>query len=210
MKVAVIGAAGRTGRHVVEQALARGDEVIAIARTPENLGLRHPRLVLGRADVRHREQLAAAIDGADALISALGTGGFRKQTDAYSRGAANELEVMRSRGIRALAVISAAPAGPRTEQAFYERRVAMPILELFLSPVYADMRRMEETLRESKANWVALRPPRLVDKPATGRYRLDTKPLAKGRSITYPDLANALLDSLERADLHGHAAYVAN
>jgi tRNA (Thr-GGU) A37 N-methylase len=35
MRVAVIGAAGRTGRHVVEQALARGDEVIAIAKAPE-------------------------------------------------------------------------------------------------------------------------------------------------------------------------------
>ena len=49
-----------------------------------------------------------------------------------------------------------------------------------------------------------------LGKPATGDYRVDTKPLPKGRSITYQDLATALLDSLSRDDLYGHAAYVAN
>jgi hypothetical protein len=117
---------------------------------------------------------------------------------------------MRTHGVDKLAVISAAPAGPRTEQPFLQRRVAMPLLELFIGPVYADMRRMEAILGESAANWVALRPPRLVDKPATGAYRMDTKPVAKGRTITYQDLATALLDSLTHDDLNGHAAYVAN
>jgi putative NADH-flavin reductase len=210
MKIAVIGAAGRTGAHVVGQALARGDGVIAIARTPEKIGLRHDRLTLTRADVRQRDQLAAAIDGADALISALGTGGSRGPTDVYSLGASNELDVMRTRGIDKLAVISAAPAGPRAEQPFLQRRLAMPLLELFLGPIYADMRRMETILGASRTHWVALRPPRLVDSPATGTYRVDTKPLTKGRTITYQDLATALLDSLTRNDLYGHAAYVAN
>ena len=117
---------------------------------------------------------------------------------------------MRTHGIDKLAVISAAPAGPRTEQPFLQRRMAMPLLELFIGPVCADMRQMEAILGESAANWLALRPPRLVDKPATGAYRMDTKPLAKGRTITYQDLATALLDSLARDDLYGHAAYVVN
>jgi putative NADH-flavin reductase len=187
-----------------------GDEVIAIARAPEKVGLRHDRLTLARADVRDRDELAAAIDGADALISALGTGSSRGPTDVYSLGVSNELDVMRTHGIDKLAVISAAPAGPRTEQPFLQRRMAMPLLELFIGPVCADMRQMEAILGESAANWLALRPPRLVDKPATGAYRMDTKPLAKGSTITYQDLATALLDSLARVDLYGHAAYVVN
>jgi hypothetical protein len=117
---------------------------------------------------------------------------------------------MRTRGISKLAVISAAPAGPRAEQAFLVQRIAMPLLDLFFGAIYADMRRMEAILNESDADWIALRPPRLVDKPATGAYRLDTQPLPKARTLTYPDLATALLDSLDREDLYGHSAYVAN
>jgi putative NADH-flavin reductase len=210
MRVAVIGAAGRTGRHVVEQALARGDEAIAVVRDPQKLGVQDPGLRVVASDVRDRTRVVEALRGADAVVSALGTGSSRAATDVYSVGVENELAAMRVNGIERLAVISAAPVGPRDEQAFLDRRIAMPLLERFFGALYADMRRMESVLAASQLNWVALRPPRLVAKPAQGTYRLDTKPLAKARTLTYADLATALLDSLSRDDLVRRAAYVAN
>ena len=73
------------------------------------------------------------------------------------------------------------------------------------------MRRMEAILKETTdVDWISLRPPRLANKRPKGTYRIDTRPLAKARAITYGDLAGALLDSLTRKDLYQHAAYVAN
>ena len=73
------------------------------------------------------------------------------------------------------------------------------------------MRRMEAILQETTdVDWISLRPPRLANKRPKGAYRIDTRPLAKARAITYGDLAGALLDSLTREDLYQHAAYVAN
>ncbi len=73
------------------------------------------------------------------------------------------------------------------------------------------MRRMETLLRGSGADWVCLRPPRLVSKKAAGRYRIDaSRPLPKARGITYADLATALLDSLTRPDLYRRTAYIAS
>jgi putative NADH-flavin reductase len=211
-RIAVIGAAGRTGQHVVAQALARGHEVVAIARTPQHVRVKHDALALRPADVRDLDAVTGAIEGTDAVISALGTNDSRTMTDVYSRGAANEAVAMHEHGIRRLAVISAAPAGPRAEQPLLERRVAMPLLERFFGGIYADMRRMEALLTETcdDLDWVALRPPRLVAKPATGDYRIDTRPLTKARTLTHGDLASALLDSINRPDLHHRAAYVAN
>jgi uncharacterized protein YbjT (DUF2867 family) len=37
MKIVVLGATGRTGRLVVEQALMRGDEVVAYVRNPHGI-----------------------------------------------------------------------------------------------------------------------------------------------------------------------------
>jgi putative NADH-flavin reductase len=211
-RIAVIGATGRTGRHVVEQALARGHEVMAIARTPENVGVTHDGLALQSADVRDLDAMTGAIGGAEAVVSALGTGSSRAATDVYSLGVANEMAAMHSHGIRRLAVISASPAGPRAEQPLLERRLAMPLLERFFGGLYADMRRMEAVLADAHdgLDWVALRPPRLVSKPATGDYRIDTRPLPRARTLTYGDLATALLDCIDRTDLHHSAAYVAN
>ena len=210
MKIAVIGATGRTGLQVTEQALARGDDVIALARHPDPLR-RPPGLAIVPPDVLDRAALDQALAGADAVVSALGIGASRQPTVVYSDGTANILHAMGAHGITKLAVISAVPAGSRAELPFLQRRVMIPVLELFFGATYDDMRRMELLLRGSDLDWVCLRPPRLVSKKPVGRYRLDAvRPLPKARSITYADLATALLDSLTRPDLYRRATSVAN
>ena len=211
MKIAVIAANGRTGRLVVRDALARGHQVVAVARTnqlsePNNGNLTHM-----RADVRDADALKQALAGANAVISALGVGRSRSPSDVYSTGVSNTLAAMKSNGAAKLVVISALPAGPWAEQPGLRRRIALPLLQRIFGATYDDMRRMEAILQETTwIDWISLRPPRLVKKPSKGAYRIDTRPLPKGRAITYGDLATALLDSLTRQDLYQHAAYVAN
>lgn len=211
MRVAVIGANGRTGAQVVDQALARRHEVTALARRPRLIESRGARLTTGAADVLDLHTLEEQLAGVDAIVSALGVGTSRAPTTLYSEGITNVLRAMGTHGVTRLAVVSAAPVGPRAEQPLLERRIAMPVLERLFSATYADMRRMEEVLGGSDVDWISLRPPRLVAKPATGSYRIGADgPLRKARSLTYADLAAALLDSLERRDLYRRPAFVAN
>lgn len=211
MRIVVIGATGRTGLRVVEQALNRGHHVTALARRPDRICLRDERLVTAAGDALDRAAVVDRLAGSDAVISTLGVGTSRAPTVLYSQGIANVLDAMHVHAIRKLTVISAAPVGPRAEQPFLERRVALPILERLFGATYDDMRRMETLLRSSDVDWVSLRPPRLVDKNATGHYRVDAeRPLEKSRSLTYGDLATALIDSLDREDLYRQTAFVAN
>ena len=87
--------------------------------------------------------------------------------------------------------------------------MAIPVLQRLFGATYDDMRRMEALLRGSDLDWICLRPPRLVTKKATGRYRIDAS-RPRTASITCADLATALLDSLTNPDLYRHIAYVAN
>jgi putative NADH-flavin reductase len=211
MKIVVIGANGRTGRIVVKDALAGGHEVVAVARANEVSEPDDEHLTKVRADVHDADALKRALRGADAVISAVGVGSSRAPTDVYSTGVRNTLAAMESNGVAQLAVISALPAGPWADQPMLQRRIVLPLLQRFFGASYDDMRRMEEVLEATtEVDWIALRPPRLVDKPPKGTYRIDTRPLPKGQAITYGDLATALLDSLARKDLYRHAAYVAN
>jgi putative NADH-flavin reductase len=211
MKIVVIGANGRTGRIVVKDALAGGHEVVAVARANEVSEPDDEHLTKVRADVHDADALKRALRGADAVISAVGVGSSRAPTDVYSTGVRNTLAAMESNGVAQLAVISALPAGPWADQPMLQRRIVLPLLQRFFGASYDDMRRMEEVLEApTEVDWIALRPPRLVDKPPEGTYRIDTRPLPKAQAITYGDLATALLDSLARMDLYRHAAYVAN
>jgi uncharacterized protein YbjT (DUF2867 family) len=46
VRVTVLGGTGRIGRHVVEQVLAAGHEVVALVRTPGKLKVQHPNLTV--------------------------------------------------------------------------------------------------------------------------------------------------------------------
>jgi uncharacterized protein len=73
MRVAVLGASGATGRLLVEGALGRGHEVVALVRTPATAGLPpDTRLTLATVDVRDPTSLAEALVGVDVLVSGLG------------------------------------------------------------------------------------------------------------------------------------------
>ena len=71
MKLTIVAATGGIGRHLVEQAVAGGHDVTAVARRPRELpgGVRTVAVDLTRPDMR---TLAAAVRGADAVLSALG------------------------------------------------------------------------------------------------------------------------------------------
>lgn len=206
MRIAVVGAAGKSGRLVTAEALTRGHEVVALARRPDAVTSGNERLTIKAADVLDQNSLDGVFDGVDAVISTLGVGTSKEPTEVYSKGIAN---VIATAPPVPIAVISASPAGPPSDHPVFRRRVLVPILWRFVAGAsYADMRRMEAILAESNAAWISLRPPYLVDKPGRGSYRLHPKP--SGNSIRYADLATALIDVLAKPELYRSALYVSN
>ena len=75
MNLTVLGAAGAAGVQLVEQALAAGHQVTALARSAENLTLTNPNLHVVQGDATDRAVVSQAMKGADAVISVLGARG---------------------------------------------------------------------------------------------------------------------------------------
>ena len=70
MKILILGAKGRFGRHSVEAALAQNHEVIALARTWDD-ATTIPGLARATGDAHDPEAIAAAGTGADVVLNAL-------------------------------------------------------------------------------------------------------------------------------------------
>ncbi|BFV57725.1 hypothetical protein KCMC57_up28290 [Kitasatospora sp. CMC57] len=72
MKLTILAPTGATGRHLLTQALAAGHQVTAVVRNPAKLA--DPSVRTVTADLSHPdpEALAAAVEEADAVLSALG------------------------------------------------------------------------------------------------------------------------------------------
>lgn len=212
MLLAVFGATGGTGTQVVRQALGRGHRVVALVRRPEALRTeRHARLRVVRGDVLVPDDVGGVVDGADAVVSALGIGYRRHATTVYSEGTDNILSAMEKTGVRRLLVVSTSSLRlpDRTRRA--EWLVTRWLLHPMLKRPYADMALMEGRVRRSSADWTLVRAARLTNRPASGRYRTALhSPLPGCWSISRADLAGCLLDLLNDEISYGGVVEIAH
>lgn len=210
MKIVVFGSTGGTGAQVVEQALAAGHDVVAVARRPDALTTRHENLTVLQGDVLDPATLAGRLDGSEAVLSALGSHSGREPTTVYSQGMRNIRAAMGAAGVRRVVAISAVPVSAPSEKSFVDRYLAHPLLGLFFRGSYDDLRRMEADLQgATDVDWTVLRPPRLVDGPPTGTYRIAAgQQIAGARDIRRADLAAAMLDVVDDRSFFGTWAVV--
>ncbi|WP_201294937.1 MULTISPECIES: NAD(P)H-binding protein [unclassified Nocardiopsis] len=88
MELLILGATGPTGRHVVGLALAAGDTVTVLARTPEALEGPAGQVGVIAGDATSQGDAAKAVTGQDAVISALGRGASVRADGLFTRAAA--------------------------------------------------------------------------------------------------------------------------
>ena len=193
----VLGAAGGIGRQVVEAALAEGWRVTAVLRTPSKLDLTHPLLNIVKGDVLDAATFQTSLTGASVVVSAIGVAGGLggdKPTTLYSDGAQRAMEAMGRRGARRVFVISASAVEVSPVLPVVVRFAAKYILQKLLRHMYADLRVMEGRVKESGLDWTIVRPPRLTNKPVTGKYRFAVNGFLRNcLSISRADVAHFIV-----------------
>jgi putative NADH-flavin reductase len=209
MRVAILGGSGGIGGHLLTWALESGHEVMALARDPAALAGKYPAdtaaaalggrsaagqagtaadLTLVTGDATDASAVQATVDGADAVLSALGPRGT-KTPGLLGTAAANLVTAMEKTGARRVICVSA--AGPFIgDDPDMGRLIKLILPRVFATP-FADTREMEAVIGATSLDWTMVRASRLTDKPGTGRYRVrpDYTP-AGGGKIARADVAH--------------------
>ena len=193
MKITVIGAAGRLGQRVVEEAARRDHQVTGLARHPERLA--RPDLLTGIAagDGRDRDVVAGAVADADAVISTL-PGGMRKDPHQAADVTRAVTTAMRDHGVHRLVITSVYPiVGTRP-------RTVMWLLRKVLATPYADIAEAEQITGASGLDWTIARLNRLTDKAPAGLPYASTGLLERPTGLSRADAATLLVDLAETRD----------
>ncbi|WP_328405837.1 NAD(P)-dependent oxidoreductase [Nocardia sp. NBC_00403] len=195
MRLTIFGATGRTGEHLVHQALAAGHQVTAVVRGVHSIQDR-PQLRVASADVMDPGSLTEAIRGADAVLDTIGSRD-KGPTSVATDTALSITKAMESVGVRRIVLVSnsARIAGPGDD--WFTRFVVKPlILRPLLQHSLDDMAAAEQAVRDTALDWTIIRAPQLTDKPAKGSYRTAIeRNVTFGIRISRADLATCMLDA---------------
>ena len=205
VRVAVLGATGATGRLLVEELVRRGHSVVALTRTPTPGGPDAVTPVSG--DARDPGALRTLVDGADAVVSALGP---RRGDSTLHREVAPLLgAVMREAGVRRFVGVSGAGIDVPGDRKSWRDRVVSALLQRLGGQTVRDKALEHDTWAGSGLDWTLVRAPRLVDGPPTGRVEHSADSSPRRTSITRADLAVFLADLAARPDYVRQAPLVA-
>ncbi len=201
-RIVVIGATAKSSKEIIRQAIDLGHEVVAVARRPNEIEPRHPRVTPMRGDVYEPATIEAAIRPGDVVISMVGPRVAPNEEvpptfDLFTTGTDNIIAAMKKRGSRRLLVASSLGVENQREVPV-EKPADMTLpatMWLWNSRyLYRDMAEMERRVRRSGLDYVIFRPPFLVEEPARSDIRLSVNvDSPKGTMMTYADFGAFVL-----------------
>ncbi len=195
MKILVLGATGSIGRKIVPQALNLEHGVRVLVRDPAKLKLKHHSLKVLAGDALDAGCVERALEDCEAVIYALGSNHVGKATTLFSDTTRILIQAMENAGVRRLIAITGIGAGDSKGHGgwFYD----WIIYPFFTKQIYADKDVQEDLIRQSKLDWIIVRPAAFNNGPHGGRLRatdqLDGVTIS---TISRQDAAAFVLDQL--------------
>ena len=211
MNIVIFGASGGTGQELIRQSLEAGHTVTAVVRKPDLVAAR-PRLTALAGDVYRTEDVAAAITGKDAVLAALGARALGK-SDLLEVSTTHIVAAMQREAVRRLIALGAAGASGDAfrYQSALSRFLFTTIGATLLKWPFRSQRAMHRIIMGSGLEWTIVEPPRLLNGPPTGKYRVQADAMPpKSSSIHRGDVADFMLKQLTSKEWVGKTPFIAD
>ena len=195
--IVVFGAAGRTGKYLVEYALLAGHKVTAFDRHAANENTpRHENYTHVAGDVYNQEHVDKAIEGKDVVISAIGTNQIDgPAVNLMSDGMKAFTTAMKKHGVkRVLAVggLAVLQLNPTTQL------IDKPDYPAEYKNVGIGHNKVYHVFLETDLDWTFVCCPNIMDAPRGGKYNVNKDYPAEGLfEISTGNLADFILKEME-------------
>lgn len=213
MNVTVFGATGAIGSLTVDELLANGHTVTAYARNAAKVPARwgnKVRVVIG--EMSDATSIGHAIEGADAVVSALGPSMDKKATGLpLVDGTRHILAAMRRHSVRRYIGQGTPSVQDPQEQNTVQTRLVSFMGRTFLRRAYDELLGMTDLVRAADVDWTIVRFTAPKDGPKTGRIRAGFYGTDKiGFPITRADIAAFTAAQVDTDTYVGRAPAISN
>jgi len=203
-RILIIGGSRGIGRAVCQAAVAKGHMVRAMSRSgkmPGNVGGNCEAI---KGDALNAADVAHALDGIDVVVQALGVPPsldlVLKPVTLFSEATRVLLPEMKKAGVQKLVSVTGFGAGDSNKSINMLQRLPFKML---LKRAYDDKSVQEQLIEKSDLDWLIVRPGVLTSGPASGKYRVLSKP-AEWRNgiISRADVADFIVQRIDAGALN--------
>jgi putative NADH-flavin reductase len=207
MRIALLGASGTIGSAYLARAIADGHEVRALTRdagrTAAAAGMT---AIVG--DAREQSAVVRTLADCDVVISAIGPrANTADAVKLLEETATNVIGAMRAQGLSRIVFVAGAGLALPDERRTLGQRAVSAVVKRLAKWVVAGKQREMTLYLASGLDWTALRPPRVVKGPATGRVLL-THDRPRSLRVTSGDVAEAIAAVIDDPNFVRKAPYV--
>lgn len=204
MKIALLGATGRTGGHVLKRLDPAKHQVRALYRSKPDGAREGVEWVEG--DVKDAASIKSLVEGCDAVIAALAS---TNSDPVCSTATRHVIAAAEDGGPRRYIAVSGAGVDAPGDEKGLPDKIIGALMKVVVGGMLKDRQAELALVQSSSLLWTFARPPRLTDGKAKGEVKVAlTSP--QSTSITRADLATFLVDQLEDERFHGLAPFVSN
>jgi putative NADH-flavin reductase len=207
VKIVVFGANGRIGHLVVEGAIDAGHDVTAFVHHKSKLS-GNTKLKIVQGDIHRRQDVARAVKGSGAVISALGSWGT-KSKDIVSSGMANIIPAMQSGGVERIISLTGADARAQGDKPGIVNRLSHTLIKL--GPprkILADGEEHIRLLERSGLDWTVVRSPIMNERGDAMRFKLTGERPMPWATVNRRSVAAGMLRLIEDRKYSRQAPFI--
>ncbi|PEU16674.1 MULTISPECIES: SDR family oxidoreductase [unclassified Bacillus (in: firmicutes)] len=206
-KIAIIGANGKAGKYLVNQALQEGYFVRVLTRNPEKFKQSHEHLDVIKGDARDVSAIRQLLQGCNGVINAVGQP--KKEAYIFSTVTNHILEIMEEYKIKRYILVSGGSLDVQGEQKSLLNRIGAMLFRLFLSDMMKDKFKELHLIQNSNVNWTIVRLPFVVEGEGSSKVKESLVDLP-GIKIQNGDIAPFIIKQMNDDTYNRKCPFISN
>ena len=192
MRLVILGAGGRTGNHLVRQAIAMGHDVTAFVRKPNKLPLSHERLRVIIGDARDRYGIERAFQHTDAVIDTIMPASDEPES-THADIIATVIHGMKKHGVARLVGFCDTHIHIPNKASVLTQRLSMLLLPPSANRLSRASQQYVDCIMHSQLDWSIVRTHTMIDDAFTGQYSIDTSNRTLNAKVSRANAADFML-----------------
>ncbi|MBY7120557.1 SDR family oxidoreductase [Bacillus sp. 16GRE42] len=206
-KIAILGANGKAGKFLVNEALEKGYQVKILTRNSNNMTITNENLETIIGDARDFSSIRELLQGCQAVINAVGQP--KNESYIFSTVTKHILEAMKEFEIKRYILISGGSLDVTEDQKGIVNKIGATLFKAFLSKMMQDKYKELQTIQGSDVDWTMVRLPFVMEGKSIGNIKESLVDMP-GIKIQNSDIAPFVIKQINSERYVGKCPFISN